>query len=70
MYFHFIGYTTHRKMFETKISKVSLCTCNEGVWWSGGIVPFILNIGTSWKRVISSTPGRLTTGEKKPRDAR
>jgi hypothetical protein len=40
--------------------KLSLCLTNqalrhEGVWWSGCIGPHFLDLGTSWRLVVSFT---------------
>jgi hypothetical protein len=38
---------------------------HEDVWRSEGITPRTLNLGTSWRRVVSFTPGTPgTTGQE------
>jgi hypothetical protein len=49
--------------------KLSLCLTNlalrhEGVWRSGCIDPHFLDLGISWRWVVSFTPGRITPGER------
>jgi hypothetical protein len=36
------------------------------VWWSGGIAPRILNLGTRWRSVVSFTPLPLFPQERTP----
>lgn len=38
-----------------KISVISFEPSREHTWWSGGIAPHILNLGTSGTRVVSLT---------------
>jgi hypothetical protein len=52
--------------------KMSLCLTNyalrhEGVWGSGCIDPHFLNLGTSWRSVVSFTPLPLCPCGKCPR---
>jgi hypothetical protein len=52
--------------------KLSLCLAykalhHEGVWGSGCIEPPILDLGTSWRWVISFTPSLLYLSGKSPR---
>jgi hypothetical protein len=42
---------------------------NEGVWGSGCIDPHILDIGTTWKWVVSFTPRPLYPRGKSPRNS-
>jgi hypothetical protein len=51
--------------------KVKLFLClttyalsREDVWGSGCIDPRFLDLGTSWRRVITSRPDRYTSGER------
>jgi hypothetical protein len=49
--------------------KLSLCFTNqalrhEGVWGSGCVDPHFLDLGTSWRWVVSFTPRRFTRGER------
>jgi hypothetical protein len=51
--------------------KLSLCLTNqaqrhEGVWGSGYINPRVLDLGTSWRWVVSFTPRPLYRGERAP----
>jgi len=32
---------------------------HENIWWSGGVAPCLLNLGTRWMRVVSFTPRPL-----------
>jgi hypothetical protein len=34
------------------------------IWWSGGIVPFIFNLGSIWSESPASGPGCFTPEEK------
>jgi hypothetical protein len=54
--------------------KVKLCLCltnealrHEGVWGSGCIDPHFLDLGTSWRRMVSFTPRPLYPRGKSPR---
>jgi hypothetical protein len=38
--------------------------CHEGIWGSGGIDPHFLDLGTSWRLVVSFTPRPLYPGER------
>jgi len=40
--------------------------CHEGMWWSGGTRSFSLNVGTSWRWVVSFTLWPLYFQGKKP----
>jgi hypothetical protein len=51
--------------------KLSLCLTNsalrhKGVWWSGSIDPYFLDLFTSWRRVVSLTPLPLYPQGKSP----
>jgi hypothetical protein len=51
--------------------KLSLCLTNwalrhEDVWGSGYINPYFLDLGTSWRQVVSFTPRPLYPLEKRP----
>jgi hypothetical protein len=57
--------------FSKKV-KMSQCLTNaalrhEGVWGSGCIEPHFLDLGTSWRRVVSFTTRPLNPMEKSPR---
>jgi hypothetical protein len=52
--------------------KLSLCLINwaphhEDIWGTEGTAPLILNLGTRWKRGVSSTPRPLYPRGKSPR---
>ena len=36
------------------------CSCHEGIWWSGGITPLILDLGTRLCKWFNSYLGRPT----------
>jgi hypothetical protein len=38
----------------------------KAYWWSGGIAPRILHLGTRWRRVVSFTPRLLYLQGKSP----
>jgi hypothetical protein len=40
--------------------------CHEGIWGSGCIYPHFLDLGTSWRWVVSFTPWPLYTRGKSP----
>jgi hypothetical protein len=40
--------------------------CNEGVWGRGRIYPHFLDLGTSWRSVVSFTPWPLYPWGKSP----
>jgi hypothetical protein len=46
---------------------VLLLLLTEGVWGSGCIDPHFLDLGTSWRKVVSFTPRPLYTRGKSPR---
>jgi hypothetical protein len=52
-------------------SKIALCLSNEvlrhqGLWGSGCIDPYFLDLGTSWRQVVSFTPRSLYPRGKTP----
>jgi hypothetical protein len=60
----------HRYKFADLSEVKSLCLTNHhainAYWGSGGIAPRILYLGTRWRRVFSSRPGRFTPKERAP----
>ena len=43
---------------------LSLSLRRESIWRTGGIAPFILNLGASWRRVVNLRPRPLYPGGK------
>jgi hypothetical protein len=48
----------------TVVNSKDICVLNEATrhehgWWSGGIVPYILNLGAGWEWVVSFIPRPL-----------
>jgi hypothetical protein len=63
-----VAHITWKKYCKTKFS---LCLTNEvlrneDVWGSGGIDPRFLDLGTSWRWVVSFTPRPLYPGQSAP----
>jgi hypothetical protein len=48
-------FTAHSDMCKVKV-KLSMLKHLAMTWGSGGIAPWILNVGTRWRRVSSFTP--------------
>jgi hypothetical protein len=49
----------HHYKWSSKVKLSLKLTKHEGVWWSRGITSRILNHGTRWRWVVSSTPWPL-----------
>jgi hypothetical protein len=61
----------HQAMMNKDTVKLSLCLSNwalrrEGVWGSRCIHPHFLDLCTSWRWVVSTHPGRFTSGNESP----
>jgi hypothetical protein len=53
-----------KKEISRAVSNKGKALRHEGVWGSGCIDPAFLDLGTSWRWMVSSCPGRFTPAER------
>jgi hypothetical protein len=51
MLYNYFSWNTIKSKFVS-----AHCTCQLGIWGSGSMAPFMLNIGTRWRLVVSFSP--------------